>query len=312
MQTINVSDLRKIDLNLALVFCVIYEAQSVTGAAQRLYLTQPAVSASLSKLRDLVGDELFVRHGRKLKPTPFADELAARLSGGLAQLQSGFLEHNKFDPKTATRVFRLGLLDDLEIGVLPALAAQLRTKAPGIRLSSRMTDFRSIAAQLEHDAIDVAVGVFDDVPKIAYRKELLSTSYRCLFDPKKLKLGRTLSLERYLELDHILVSFSGDFRGLFEEKFAKKGLKRNIVVNTPRFASVPYVLKQAPIVSTLPDYLAYRFAKAFGLATVAAPYEVKSFPIEMVWPIRFDAEPDHLWFRGLLANLLRMNTLVGV
>jgi LysR family transcriptional regulator, mexEF-oprN operon transcriptional activator len=311
MQNINVADMRRIDLNLALVFVVIYEESSVTKAAERLYLTQPAISASLAKLRELTGNDLFVRQGRRLVPTPQADRLAQALAAGLSSLQAGFLEREGFVPRSASRTFRLGLLDDLEIGLLPGLVSQLRVKAPNVRVSVRTCDFRNAAAQFQEDQIDVAIGVFDALPSSLRRQTLLQTSFRCLYDPTQLKIGRALTMERWLELDHVLVSFSGDFHGLFEEKFARKGLRRKIVVATPRFAAIPYMLKGSPLVCTLPEYLAYRFAKSFGLATAAAPYEAGMFAIELVWPQRLDAEPDQLWFRGLLAKMLRMNILVG-
>jgi LysR family transcriptional regulator, mexEF-oprN operon transcriptional activator len=311
MHNINVADLRRIDLNLALVFFVIHQEGSVTKAAERLYLTQPAISASLAKLRELTGNDLFVRQGRHLVPTPQADRLAQALATGLSGLQSGLLEREGFVPKSATRTFRLGLLDDLEIGVMPGLVSQLRAKAPGVRVSVRTCDFRNAAAQFQEDQIDVAAGVFDTLPTSLKRQTLLQTSFRCLYDPTQLKIGRSLPMQRWLELDHVLVSFSGDFHGLFEEKFARKGLRRNIVVATPRFAAVPYMLKGSQLICTLPEYLAYRFAKSFGLATVAAPYAASTFDVELVWPQRLDAEPDHRWFRDVLSKMLRMNVLVG-
>lgn len=311
MRNINVADLRRIDLNLALVFFVIHQERSVTRAAERLYLTQPAISASLAKLRELTGGELFVRQGRNLVPTPQADRLAEALATGLLGLQSGFLEREGFIPRSAVRTFRVGMLDDLEIGVMPRLVSQLRDMAPGVRISVCACDFRNAATQFQDDQIDVAVGVFDTLPTSLNRDVLLQTSYRCLYDPNKLKIGRALKMKRWLELDHLLVSFSGDFHGLFEEKFARKRLRRNIVVATPRFAAVPYMLKGSQLVCTLPEYLAYRFAKAFDLATVALPYDAGTFNVELVWPQRLDAEPDQRWFRDVLSGTLQMNVLVG-
>ena len=311
MKPINVSDMKRIDLNLALVFFVIYEEKSVTGAAARLYLTQPAISASLAKLRELCGDVLFVRQGRNLRPTPYADNLLASLKPALMQMQAGFAGRQVFEPKTAKGVLRIGMLDDLEMGLLPSLARDLRAKAPGIKLSVRSTDFRSVSAQLDSDEIDVAVGVFDDVPKPRHRQELLQASFRLLYDPGVVKIKGPLSLEVYLKLEHVLVSFSGDFYGLFEEKYAKKGLVRNIVVTTPRFSAVPYMLRGSSMVATLPEYLAFRFAKTFGLASIEAPFVARSFPIEMVWPAHLDAEPDHVWLRSRIKRLTRMRDLVG-
>jgi LysR family transcriptional regulator, mexEF-oprN operon transcriptional activator len=311
MKPINTDDLRKIDLNLALVFHVIHDEGSVTAAAQRLYLTQPAISASLARLRELCGDVLFVRQGRHLRATPFADRLAKALKPALAQMQAGFMERGGFDPKTAQGIWRIGMLDDLEIALLPLLARTLRKEAPGVRLSVRSADFHSLSAQLEREELDVVLGVFDDVPKAAHRREILQTSFRTLYDPRILKLRSPLTLQRYLELEHVLVSFRGDFHGLFEEKFDVKEYKRNIVINTPRFSSVPYLLQGSSMVCTMPEYLAYRFARSFGLATIAAPFVAESFSLEMVWPSYLDSEPDQQWLRERLRKLARMKDLAG-
>jgi LysR family transcriptional regulator, mexEF-oprN operon transcriptional activator len=311
MKPINTNDLRKIDLNLALVFYVIHSEKSVTGAANRLFLTQPAISASLAKLRDVCGDALFVRQGRKLRSTPFADQLAATFKPALTQLQAGFNERLTFNPKTTAGVFRVGLLDDIETGLLPALSRDLRQHAPGIKLSMRSSDFRSLPKQLEREEVDVAIGVFDELPTGVMREVLMHSSFRCLFDPQIVKLGRVLSMERYLELEHVLVSFGGDFHGLFEEKFANSHPSRNIVLNTPRFSALPFVIKGTQLVATIPEYLAYRFARTFGLATVTIPFLEESFSLEMVWPSYLDAEADQLWLRSRIKKLIRMKDLIG-
>jgi LysR family transcriptional regulator, mexEF-oprN operon transcriptional activator len=189
--------------------------------------------------------------------------------------------------------------------------SQLRTVAPGVRVSVRSCDFRHVATQFQDDELDVAIGVFDALPTSLRRRTLLQSSFRCLYDPRQVKIGRSLPMERWLELDHVLVSFNGDFHGLFEEKFARKGLRRNIVVATPHFAAVPYMVKGSQLVCTLPEYLAHRFAKSFDLATVSAPYVANVFNIDLVWPQRLDAEPDQVWFRDIVAKMMRMSVLVG-
>jgi LysR family transcriptional regulator, mexEF-oprN operon transcriptional activator len=311
MKPINTNDLRKIDLNLALVFYVIHSEKSVTGAANRLFLTQPAISASLAKLRDICGDAIFVRQGRAIRATPFADQLAATFKPALATLQSGFTERQAFNPKTSTGIVRVGLLDDIETALLPALSRDLRVNSPGIKLSVRATDFRSLPEQLEREQVDVAVGVFDELPSGVIREPLLQANFRCLFDPKFVKVGRALTLRRYLELEHVLVSFNGDFQGMFEEKFASTSHRRNIVLNTPRFSTLPFVIKGTPLLATVPEYLAYRFARTYDLATIGTPFSDESFSLEMVWPSYLDAEADQQWLRTRIKKLVRLQELVG-
>jgi LysR family transcriptional regulator, mexEF-oprN operon transcriptional activator len=311
MQSINFDDLKKIDLNLALTFCVIYRECSVTRAAERLYVTQPAISAALARLRALLDDELFVREGRQLRPTPVAVRIYALLEGSLKGMQAAFVDKQNFDPRTATQVFRVGLLDDLEIELLPPLVRALQSEAPNIGISVRATDFRTVAAQIDNDALDLAIGVFDDVPKTAFRKTMFETDFRCLFDPDQLSIGRTLSLSTYLDLAHVIVSFTGDFRGLFEDLGLGRGKGRKIILSVPRFAAIPHILKENPMIATIPSYLAYRFAKMFGLATAPVPHEGTKFHIEMIWPARLNGDPAHSWMRKMVTNELTIRDLLG-
>jgi LysR family transcriptional regulator, mexEF-oprN operon transcriptional activator len=312
MQTINVSDIKKIDLNLALVFYVIYEKRSASAAAKALYVTQPAISASLSRLRDMCGDGLFVREGRGLRPTPYADDLARTLKPVLAQLQKSLKRKEEFVPETSRRVFRVGFADGLEMGLTPAIARSFQAQAPLMKLSVRGTDFHSIESQIERDELDLAVGVFENLPKTVHRKPLHRLHFRMLYDPTQIQVRSNMSLERYLALGHVLVSYREGFSGLFEARNEKKGLARNIVFSLARFSAVPYLIQGSSLVCTMPDYLAYRFARTFGLATIAAPFVDDSFEIELVWPVYLDREPDHMWLRELFRKHVRLKDLVGL
>jgi LysR family transcriptional regulator, mexEF-oprN operon transcriptional activator len=305
MENINLDNLRRIDLNLAMMLVIIHDERSVTRTALRLNLTQPAVSAALGRLRAILNDELFVREGRNLRATPRADELVLLLRRGLVDLQTAFFAQQAFDPATAALTLRIGLLDDLETVLLPTLFRQLRADAPSIRISARNTDFRSITGQIERDEIDIALGVFDDMPKTVFRKEIVRTSYRILFDPSEISLVEPLTRDDYTKLEHVIISFDGSFQALFEERMRSTGKRRQIVASTPRFGGIPYLLRGSSAISTMPAYLATRFAKTFSLATVSAPYVAEEFGIEMVWPVRLNADPAQVWLRGVVAEVLK-------
>jgi LysR family transcriptional regulator, mexEF-oprN operon transcriptional activator len=304
MENINLDNLRQIDLNLAMVLVIIHEEKSVTRTAARLNLTQPAISAALGRLRGILNDDLFVREGRSLRATPKADQLAAILRRGLADVQTAFFTQKVFDPTKTELTLRIGLLDDLETVFLTALHRRLQAEAPGVKISVRSCDFRSISAQIERDEVDIALGVFEDIPKTVRRKEVIRTTYRLLFDPGELALSDPLPIDDYTDLDHVIVSSDGSFRALFEERMRGTGKHRRIVASTPRFAGIPYLLKGSKVVSTMPSYLAVRFARTFGLATISAPYVDESFGIEMVWPTRLHADPAHVWLRALATDVL--------
>jgi LysR family transcriptional regulator, mexEF-oprN operon transcriptional activator len=311
MKHINIIDLRKIDLNLLVVLFMIYEHRSVTIAAKSLFLTQPAISASLARLRAQCQDELFVRQGRLLRATPYAEALIESLRPALAQIQASFAARGEFDPLTAKGTLRLGLADGLEMGLLPAISNDLRESAPGIRLRMNSTDFHAIYAQLENEELDLAFGVFNELPKTVQRKPLHRLSFRMLFDPQQHQVSSRIAIKQYIALEHVLVSYRPGFMGLFETEYESQGLVRNIVISTARFSSVPFLVKGTKLVCTMPDYLAYRFARVFGLATIAAPYVDNTFDIEMVWPSYLTAEPDQQWLRDRLARHVRLKDLIG-
>jgi LysR family transcriptional regulator, mexEF-oprN operon transcriptional activator len=298
MKPINTIDLRRFDLNLALVFIVIFTERSVTRAGERLFLTQPAISASLARLRAVLNDPLFVSEGRTLRPTPMAETIAPIFQEALEKMRDAFIEREAFTPETSTRIVRLGLLDDLEMGLLRALLARWHVSAPGVKVSVVDTDFRNVAEKLSNDAIDIAVGVFDDAPATLKRKQLVTAGFLGLYDPKQVSLKPNLTLDDFLALRHILVSFSGDFMGLFEASDLGKKAQRNIVASVPRFATIPYLLQEMPAVATLPDYLAIKFAEMFDLAIFELPYAYESYDIEMLWPARLDHDPFHSWARN--------------
>lgn len=302
MKPINVIDLKRIDLNLALVFTVIFAERSVTRAADRLFLTQPAISASLARLRITLKDPLFVSVGRTLHATPMAETVAPIFQDALQKMRSAFIEREEFLPQASNRIVRVGLLDDIEIGLLREILGRWNLTAPGLRVSVVDTDFRNVADKLLGDTVDIAVGVFDDVPSGIKRKRLLECGFLGLYDPKQLKLATNVTVDQFTALRHILISFSGDFVGLFEASEVGRKMPRNIIASVPRFATVPYLLKEIPAVATLPDYLAVKFARAFNLATFELPYKFENFDIEMLWPTRLDQDPFHTWTRSELES----------
>jgi LysR family transcriptional regulator, mexEF-oprN operon transcriptional activator len=156
----------------------------------------------------------------------------------------------------------------------------------------------------------VAVGAFDELPKDIAREKVLDASFRCLFDPQVIKLGKVLTLNCYLDLEHILVSFSGDFQSLLEEKFALTSQRRNIVANTSRSAALPYLIKGGSMVATVPEYLAHRFAKNYGLAKISVPFFTEYFALETAWPLFLDSVPDHQWLRSRLKKSLCMKEMI--
>lgn len=219
----NRNDLRRVDLNLLIVFETLMHERSVTRAAEKLFLGQPAISAALSRLRTLFDDPLFVRTGRSMEPTARAQEIFAHLSPALDSISTAMSRASEFDPATSTAVFRIGLSDDVEFGLLPPLLRRLRAEAPGIVLVVRRANYLLMPNLLASGEISVGVSYTDELPANAKRKTVRRSK------PKILRADSApgqLTLDDYCARPHALVSFAGDLSGFVDEELEKFGRKR--------------------------------------------------------------------------------------
>lgn len=303
MTSIDHANLSKLDLNLLVAFDALLTDRSVTRAAARIGLGQSAMSHNLARLRTLFGDELLTRGADGMRPTPRALALADPVRVSLAQIQSAVLQREAFDPSTANRVFRIGLADSIEVAVIPGLVAALRATAPGVSLRLRSINRISILEELDAGRLDLGIGVFDQGQMHHKRRSLYTESFLCLFNPAQLNLSPPISLEDYLRVPHVLTSLTADAHGAVDDVLAKLNLKRTIALTTPGFLAVPFVVRRAPVITTMPSRLARYFAEAFGLTTSPAPVELPTFTISLLWHASFDHDPGHLWLRQTVSGL---------
>lgn len=297
MRHISIGELRKLDLNLLLVFVTMMEEGSVTRTAERLYLTQPAVSAALSRLRDTLGEDLFVRVGRGLAPTARAQQIAAGVGAALASIQASLFDEGSFDPASTDRVFRLGVPDDMEMLLVPRLVATLAKQAPRARLLVRPVDFRSAAGALDRGDVELVVSVLDDLPDHVQREGFPVGGFSCLFDPRRVDLGDKPTLAAYLACRHVIVSYNGDMRGVVEDVLGRRGVSRDVALSLPRFASIAEVLSRSSLVATVPTSVARQFAKRYGLSVAPLPFSLGSASLEMAWHRALDRDPGHAFLR---------------
>jgi LysR family transcriptional regulator, mexEF-oprN operon transcriptional activator len=303
MTSIDHANLARLDLNLLVAFDALLTERSVTRAAARIGLGQSAMSHNLARLRTLFGDELLTRGADGMRPTPRALALADPVRVTLSQIQAAVLQREAFDPSTADRVFKIGLADSIEVAVIPALVARLRQEAPGVGLRLRSINRISILEELDAGTLDLGIGVFNQGQIHHKRRPLYTDSFICLFNPAQLNLCPPISLADYLRVPHVLTSLTEDTHGAVDEALAKRKLKRVIALTTPGFLAVPFVVRRAPVITTMPSKLARYFAEAFGLATSPAPIELPTFTISLLWHASFDQDPAHLWLRQAVSGL---------
>ena len=303
MMSIDHANLSRLDLNLLVAFDALLTERSVTRAAARVGLGQSAMSHNLGRLRALFGDELLTRGAEGMRPTPRALALADPVRVTLAQIQAAVLQREAFDPSTAERTFRVGLADSIEVAVIPGLLARLRGAAPSVSLRLRSINRLSILEELDTGKLDLGVGVFDQGQIHHKRRALYSDSFLCLFNPAQLNFPVPISLEDYLSVPHVLASLTDDGHGAVDEALAKLKLKRTIALTTPGFLAVPFVLRRAPVITTMPSRLARFFADAFGLTTSPPPIELPTFTISLLWHASFDHDPGHVWLRQTVSGV---------
>jgi len=305
MMPIDHINLGRLDLNLLVTFDALLTERSVTRAAARVGLGQSAMSHNLARLRALFGDELLTRGPDGMRPTPRALALIDPVRVALSQIQALVSRDEAFDPRTAERVFRIGLPDSVEVLLGPSLLAYLCEAAPGVRLRLHSTDRLQLLDELDADRLDLGIGMgrFTE-GQTHHKRRLLSTdTYLCMFNAARIGVSPPISLDDYVRLPHVLTSLRPGERGAVDEALGKLGLHRMVALTTPRFMAVPFLVARAPVVTTMLARLARFFAGELGLSLSQPPVELPEVPVSLLWHASYDHDPAHLWLRQTITRL---------
>jgi LysR family transcriptional regulator, mexEF-oprN operon transcriptional activator len=285
------------DLNLLVVLLVLLRERSVTAAGARLHLGQPAVSAALRRLRRLLGDPLFLRRGRGIEPTARALALQPELEALLQRLDASTLAAPHFDPATSDRTLRLGLSDDNEIVFLPQLVRQLREVAPALRLVVRPISHADVAAALDGGEVELAMSVFGELPAWQRQETLYEQGYVCLWDPAQQRWPGPPSLDDYLGAAQAFVSFDGSLHGRIDQLLAERGLARDMRVAASRFSVLPHLVRDTPLVASLPALIGRVLAERHALGWAPLPLAIPPGRPSLAWHGRNDLDPAQVWLR---------------
>lgn len=218
-------ELRRIDLNLLLVFSALIRERSVTRAAARLFLGPSAVSMALGRLREEIGDALFVRTAAGMEPTPRAHALWAEISPALGAIELAVRGARRFDPLSAELTIRLAAPDDLEFVLVPRLLERLEREAPLVRLVVRPSDFRTLLGRLDGGDADLALSATptSGIERRHRIRPLHRDGFAVLYDAGQLGRTGALDLDAYLDVPHLLLSITGDLHGLIDERLTEMG-----------------------------------------------------------------------------------------
>ncbi len=302
---ISENDFRGVDLNLMVTFLVLMRERSVSAAAHKLFLGQPAVSGALARLRQLFGDELLVRGTRGMEPTPRALDLAAAIEPAVALLQQAIAVPPAFDPASAERLFVLGMPDWVEHWLMPGLLARVRRLAPRVRIVLKESNPFAVGDMLDKDEIELGVAALRTGPRWQHQRPLREMGFRCVYDPRQLPFAGDVTLAQYVAVPHLLVSYRGAVESTADAVLAGIGLRRDVCYTTPRFSAVPGVLGANAIVSTVPEVLADRWAAAGLLASSALPIAMDRFTVSMAWHARRDDDAALHWLMGVIEDEAR-------
>ncbi len=309
MQPIDALDLRTFDLNLLVALDALMRERSVTRAAERMHVGQPAMSHSLAMLRALLQDELLVRVGNVMEPTQRALRLHGQLVEGLAALQTAVkMSSETFDPTREQRTFRLGYSSDVELALMPSLAARLVADAPGIRVVGHLFDGKEIERALDDGRLDLAVGCFAVRGSRFSTQKLYDQELRCMWHPDQLSISLPLTREQYLSSAHAIMTLDDNLQGCLDAGLTAIGASLNVIAASAQFLSVLAMVASGPILATLPSNVARLHCDRFGLLCTTLPLPLSLPPILLVWSTRLNLDPGAVWLRTQIIGILSVHT----
>ena len=292
------------DLNLLPIFIALMEERSVTRAAARLGMTQPALSNALSRLRLMLQDQLFVRERYGVQPTPVALELAPRITEALAQLDDVVLGQQAFDPKQAERLFTIAPNGYAEFVLVPAVVARLQKVAPGIRL--HLTPYGNDLAEtgVVSGTTALVLGRIVDPPDNLVVQHLMDEGFACAVRADHPNVGDAVTREQFETMKHVNIVPPGRMRAGLFQALAQQQLKRDVAISVTNFFAVAEMVAVTDYCATLPSLICKRLMQEPRLKILPAPVDLGSFPVEMAWHVRYRHDPAHRWLRALIGEVI--------
>jgi DNA-binding transcriptional LysR family regulator len=296
-------ELHELDLNLLVVFNELLTERRVSKAADKLGVSQPAVSNSLAKLRRLFDDELLLRTPKGMEPTPYAEQLAESVGYALSMIHSGINQRTEFEPASAERDFTISVTDIGEIYFMPPLIERLRREAPCVALSTVRNTATTLRDDLESGKVDLAIGLLPQLKAGYFQRRLFSQSYVCLMRREHRLDKKRISLSEYSGAEHLVVVSAGTGHGKVDELLKRSGVDRRIRLTVPHYVSVGHILQASDLVATVPERLADRLVEPFGLVKVPHPAKLPEVAINVFWHAKYHRAPANRWLRGILFDL---------
>ncbi len=292
-------DLNKVDLNLFVVLDSIYTESSLSAAAKRLYVTQPAVSAALSRLRTVFDDPLFIRSGRRMVPTPTTESIIGQVREALALIRTSVDKSYHFVPAKEHKAIRLSMNDFSESILLPKLYKALETQAPNMTLQVVQLNRREALKSLAAGRLDLVL----DAPVLTNEhlnhEPLMNSGWVCVVREDHPITKEELTLERYLDLPHIHISSRKSGPGYVDYALENINVKRRIVLRTQHYLMIPNLVTQTDLCATVSDY----FSNIPGTVALPIPFALEPQGSHIYWHRSRESDPSIQWVKNLILEL---------
>ena len=298
--------LRNVDLNLLPALYVLLEERHVSHAAKRSFLSQPAMSRALDRLRETFGDPLLVRTGRVYERTPRGERVLRELESIMGRL-AAMVQGEEFSPARSQERFRVAMTDHGSTILLPTLLERVRKAASHATLEVsawRTRAYDDVVA----GRIDLALSA-EAVPPTLESELIFNLDFVCLLGSAQPVRTRRFTLRQYLQLPHAVVATQDGQQTMVDRPLAQLGVKRRVALRLPFFVPAIFAIVKTDLILTVPRRLAKITGPLAGLRVVEPPREIKGFPYFMAWHSRLSTEPAHAWFRDqlrIVAGSIRM------
>jgi DNA-binding transcriptional LysR family regulator len=295
----------QLETHLLRVLQTLLTEQSVSRAALKLGLSQPATSNALRRLREITGDAILVRSKSGMVATERGRELLAFASDALTAMDRIVHRPGEFSAQTSTRVFRLGAPDYLDAVFLPNIAEVLCRCAPQAKMIVHPinADFDYEHA-LEGGTLDVVIGNWLEPPPQLHMSRLFDDEVVCMLGLKHPLAGKGISMKHYLELRHLAPTpYVSERASFIDGCLAEQGLQRNIQMTIPYFGLVPYILMSTDLVFTTGRQLAEHYARYLPIKVVPSPFKFPPMRFYQLWHSRSHEAPEVIWLRRRIAEV---------
>lgn len=298
-------NLQGVDLNLMLVFESIYKEGNLSRAAERIRLSQPAMSSALKRLRTIYGDPLFIRSPKGMIPNYRARVLQEPVFRALELLRASLTAKPEFNPATCDRTFRVAMTDWMGLNLLPPLTSSLKKTAPGVNLVVSSMTPRQMHQALIEGQIDLAISGQENYGRGKYQQRLYREHGLTIVWKGHSGIKNRLTLDQFIRYPHILFSPQGRGTGMVDRPLKKLGLKRRVAIRVVYSLVIPFMVLNTDLIATVPAPIARHYSALLDLRVFKPPLDTIWRDIVQYWDAKNHTEPAHRWFRGFLAQICK-------